>query len=157
MIARLETIQDIFPIFREYLGWMRQYYTIYNFDAWCEGGVKKLQKDFMAEDRLVYVLKESESIVGFAQVNQHLRFNGDGFAMAEFYIQKKHGQSGRGRRLAEYVFDQYPGPWEVAVAIKNKDARLFWKQVVSSYTADKFLEKKTASFKGTGFLFNNES
>jgi len=154
MIARLENIQDIIPIFREYLGWMRKFYTIYNFDAWCEGGIKNLQDDFMAEERVIYVLKESELIVGFAQVNQHLRFNGDGFAMAEFYIQKQHGRSGRGRKLAEYSFDQYPGPWEVAVTLKNKDARMFWRKVVSSYTTGQFSEKSKAYFKGTGFLFN---
>lgn len=157
MIARLETIEEIIPIFREYLGWMRQFYTIYNFDAWCEGGLKNLQNYSMANDRLIYILKESESIIGFALVNQHLRFNRDGFAMAEFYIQKNHGRSGWGRRLAEHVFDQCSGSWEVAVTLKNNEALVFWKQVISSYTAGKFMEKKKVSFKGSGFLFNNES
>ena len=156
MIARLEIIEEIIPIFREYLGWMRQFYTIYNFDSWCEGGLKNLQDYSMAEDRLIYVLKESESIIGFALVNQHLRFNHDGFAMAEFYIQKNHGRSGQGRRLAEYIFARYPGSWEVAVTLKNNDALVFWKQVVSSYTSGKFMEKKKASFKGSGFLFISE-
>ena len=101
------------------------------------------------------ILKESEIIIGFALVNKHLRFNHDGFAIAEFYIQKDHERNGCGRRLAEYVFAQFPGNWEVAVSLKNNSALAFWKQVVSSYTYGKFIEKKTCSFSGYGFLFNN--
>jgi predicted acetyltransferase len=155
MIARLESIEELFPIFREYLERMCPFYTVHNFDAWCEGGVKRLQASSMTKNQQIYVLKKSEAIVGFAQVNQHLRFNRDGWAMAEFYIQKKYGQSGQGRRLAEYVFDRYPGPWEVAVALKNKNALLFWRQVISSYTRGQFMEQTADSFKGTGFLFHN--
>jgi len=156
MISQIDTIEEILPIFSEYLGCVSQFYKIYNFDSWCDGALKNLQQYSMADDRFIYILKESESIAGFALVNKHLRFNHDGLAIAEFYIQKHCGRNGCGRRLAEYVFDQFAGNWEVAVTLKNNKAVMFWKKVVSSYTSGKFMEKKKASFKGYGFLFNNE-
>ncbi len=58
--------------------------------------------------------------------------------------------------LAEHVFDLFPGSWEVAIAIKNKPAQMFWKQVVSSYTSGKFTEKRKDSMRECGLLFNNK-
>ena len=155
MIARIETIEEIKPIFRKYLDYMSQFYKIGDYDSWCERALKNLQKYSIADDRHIYILKRSESIIGFALINKHFRFNNDGFAMAEFYIQKGHERKGCGRKLAEYVFAQFTGMWEVAVTLKNKSALLFWEQVVSSYTDEKFKKKRTASFKGYGFVFNN--
>ncbi|WP_299982121.1 GNAT family N-acetyltransferase [Desulfobacula sp.] len=154
MITRIETIDRIKPIFREYLDYMSQFYEIDNYYSWCKGALKNLQLYSMADDRYIYILKESDSIIGFALVNKHLRFNTDGFAVAEFYIQKGHEKKGYGRKLAEYVFAQFTGIWEVAVTLKNKSALVFWEQMVSSYTDGKFIKKRTASFKGYGFIFN---
>ncbi len=155
MIARIETIDEIKPIFKEYLAYMSQFFAIADYDSWREGALKHLQLYPIKNDRHIYIIKESESIIGFAFVNKHLRFNNDGFAVAEFYIQKNHERKGYGRRLAEHVFAQFPGNWEVAGTLKNKSARVFWKQVVSSYTHYKFIEKRKSSFSGYGFLFNN--
>jgi predicted acetyltransferase len=155
MIARIETIDEIKPIFKEYLAYISQFFVIADYDSWCEGALKHLQLYTIKDDRHIYIIKESEDIIGFAFVNKHLRFNNDGFAVAEFYIQKDHERKGYGRRLAEHVFEQFPGNWEVAATLKNKSARVFWKKVVSSYTHHKFIEKRKSSFSGYGFLFNN--
>ena len=154
MITRIETIDQIRPIFREYLDYMSQFYEIDDVNSWCKGALKNLQQYSMADDRYIYILKESDSVIGFALVNQHLRFNTDGFAVAEFYIQKDHARKGYGRRLAEHIFVQFSGVWEVAVTLTNKSALVFWEQVVSSYTGRKFIKKRKASFSGYGFLFN---
>jgi len=87
-------------------------------------------------------------------VNKHFRYNIDGFAIAEFYVQKKYARNGYGRKLAEHVFAWFSGNWEVAVAFNNHSAVGFWEQVVSSYTGGNFIKKKNSSFKGYGFLFN---
>ena len=155
MIVRIENIDEIKPIFREYLNYMSQFYEINDQDSWCEGALKYLQRYSIEDDRHIYIMKEAGSIIGFALVNKDLRFNNDGFAVAEFYIQKDHERKGYGRKLAEHVFAQFSGNWEVAVSSKNRSAREFWKQVVSSYTYGKFTEKRTRSFSGYGFLFNN--
>jgi len=157
MIVRIETIDEIKPIYREYLDYMRRFFEIHNFDSWCKGAMKNLQHYSIAVDRHIYILKESESIIGFALVNKHFRFNTDGFAVAEFYIQKAHERKGYGRKLAEHVFTQHTGNWEVAVSLKNKSALTFWKQVVSSYTEGNFIKKRNSSFCGYGFVFNSET
>jgi len=154
MITRIRTIDEIKPIYREYLNDMSQFYEIDDLDSWCNGALKNLQRYSMTDDRYIYILKESDSIVGFALVNRHLRFNTDGFAVAEFYIQKDHERKGYGRKLAEYLFAQFAGIWEVAVTLKNKSALMFWEQVVSSYTGGKFIKERKASFSGYGFIFN---
>ncbi len=155
MIVKQKSIDKLKPIFKEYLNYMSQFFEIFDHTSWCEGALKNLQRYRVEDDRHIYVLMESESIIGFALVNKHLRFNNDGFAIAEFYIQKEYEKKGYGRRLAEHVFAQFTGNWEVAVSLKNNLAREFWKQVLSSYTNDKFIEKKTNSFSGYGLIFNN--
>ncbi len=155
MISRIETIETIKPIYSEYLNYMRQFYTIYDYDSWHNGAFKNLNKYMVENDHFIYILMESDIIIGFALVNKHLRFNADGFSVAEFYIQKKYQKKGYGSKLAEYVFSQFSGNWEVAVALKNTMARSFWKKVVSSYTNGDYSLKKTDAFKGHGFGFNN--
>jgi predicted acetyltransferase len=155
MISRIETSDEIKPIFSEYLNYMSQFFEINDHDSWCEGALKSLQRYPVEDDRHIYSLMASKSIIGFALINKHLRFNRDGFSVAEFYIQKKNERKGYGRMLAEHVFAQFSGNWEVAVALKNNSGREFWKQVVTSYTDGKFMEKKTCSFSGYGFAFNN--
>ncbi len=155
MISHIETIDEIKPIFREYLKFISQFFEINDYDSWCESALRNLQRYFIEDDRHIYVLKELEIIIGFSLVNKHLRFNNDGFAVAEFFIQKDHERKGYGRKLAEHVFAQFHGNWEVAVSLKNNSAREFWRRVVSTYTAGNFIEKRTCSFSGYGFLFNN--
>ena len=154
MNTQITTIDPLLPIFREYLEYMSQFFEITHYDSWCEGALKNLHRYPMKENHHAYILTESGAIVGFALVNQHLRFNPHGFAVAEFYIQKDHEKKGYGRKLAEHVFEKFKGNWEVAVSLKNRSALMFWEQVVSSYTEGLFLKKKIASFNGYGFVFN---
>ena len=155
MIFQIETIDEIKPIFIEYLNYISQFFDIKDHESWCVGALKSLSRYLVEDDRYIYILMELDSIIGFAFVNKHLRFNNDGFAVAEFYIQKKHERKGYGRKLAEHVFAQFPGNWEVAVSLKNNSAQEFWKKVLSSYTLGKYIEKTTGSFSGYGFVFNN--
>ena len=117
MIIKQKSIDKIKPIFKEYLNYMSQFFKIFDHTSWCEGAFKNLQRYRAEDDCHIYVLMESESIIGFALVNKHLRFNNDGFAIAEFYIQKDHERQGYGRQLAEHVFAQFYGNWEVAEII----------------------------------------
>lgn len=155
MISRIETIDEIKPIFREYLNYISQFFEINDHESWCEGALKHLQRYPAEKDWHIYILMEADYIIGFSLLNKHLRFNHDGFSVAEFYIQKEYQRKGHGRKLAEYVFAQFPGNWEVAVSLKNNSALAFWKQVVSAYTYGKFIKKKTSFFSGYGFVFNN--
>lgn len=155
MISKLETMEDIFPLYTDYLQGMSQYYHIHDIDGWQETALKNLKKNGNSTDNPVFVIEESNEIIGFAMVSTHFRFNDQGRAIAEFHIQKDHGSNGYGRSLAEFVFDQFPGQWEVALTLKNTRAMGFWKQVVSSYTSGDFVEKNKPSTDMYGFLFEN--
>ncbi|NNF97857.1 MAG: GNAT family N-acetyltransferase [Desulfobacteraceae bacterium] len=155
MIARIESIDEIRPIYREYLAYISQYYDIKDYRPWRDTALEHLRRYAIEADRYIYIVKKLRLLIGFALVNQHLRFNTDGLAVAEFYIQKDHSRKGYGRKLAEHVFSEFSGNWEVAVTLKNSSAALFWKQVVETYTHGKFMEKRKPSFNGYGFIFNN--
>lgn len=157
MITRLENTDGIIPIYKEYLEYMSPYFVVNDHDSWCKGALKNLNKYSTDPDRFICIVKASGLIIGFSLVNKHLRFNKEGFAVAEFYIQKTYTRKGTGSRLAEFVFEQFPGKWEVAVTSNNLSARIFWKQMVSAYTHDNYSEKVTHTFDGCGFLFNNST
>jgi len=156
IIAQTKTIDKMKPIFMEYLEHMSQFYEIKNYEGWCIGAIKSLEEYTVSCDRRIYLAMESGRIIGFALVSKHLRFNRDGFGLAEFYIRKRYSRKGHGRRLAEHLFERYLGNWEVAVTMKNKAAQAFWEDVVSSYTRGGFIKKSNNSFNGYGFIFNNE-
>ncbi|MFH1645005.1 MAG: GNAT family N-acetyltransferase [Candidatus Omnitrophota bacterium] len=155
MITKIDALDELKPIFREYLNYISQFFEINDHKAWCEGAFKTLQRYLIEDDWHIYILREADSIIGFALINNRLRFNDDGLAVADFYIQKEHNRKGYGRKLAEHIFTQFPGNWEVAVSVKNSLALAFWRQVVSAYNYGEFVEKKASSFNGYGFLFNN--
>jgi predicted acetyltransferase len=155
MISQIKTIEGFKPLYTTYLNYMSQFYTIYNFELWCKGAMKNLQRYSNSDDYLLYLLKESDATIGFAMISTHLRFNDDGFSVAEFFVQKEYEKKGYGKELAEGVFDAFKGNWEVAVSMKNNLALGFWEHVVASYTDGNFIKKKNDSFDGYAFVFNN--
>ncbi len=155
MITQTKNIDQIKPIFKEYLKIINQFYNITNFEPWCEKAVKNLSIRMKNKEHTIIELKKQNIIIGFAIINSHLRFNTHGQAISEFYIQRDHTRIGNGRRLAEHAFDKFPGTWEIAVDSHNHGAQHFWKKVVSKYTGDEFTEKKNQKFDGFGYLFNN--
>lgn len=153
MITGIKTIKEIEPIFKTYLNHMRQFFEIVHYEPWCKRALKNLQHYLKSDDQHIFIIKESDIIIGFAMVNNHLRFNTDGFAVAEFYVQKAYQRKGYGRMLTDHIFAAFPGNWEVAVAFKNNSALAFWGQIVSLYEKNKCIKK--SSFNGYGFVFNN--
>jgi predicted acetyltransferase len=155
MIVRTGTIDEINPLFREYLHHTSQFFNVTHYENWVKGALKNLKQYSIDDDRHVYIISKSDSIIGFGLVNKHFRFNSDGFAIADFGIQKNHWEKGYGRKLAEHIFAQFHGNWEVAVTSTNYFATIFWENVISSYTNGRFIKNTKPAFKGFGLLFNN--
>lgn len=151
----VDSVDTIKPIFKTYLGVMSQFFDIYNFDKWCASAIKNLDVYSNNDYCHIYVIKKTDLIIGFIFINGHLRFNHDGLGVAEFFIQNDYAKKGYGRKLAQFAFNRFPGPWEIAVTKKNKSGTLFWKQVISSYTHGHYSVKEKPTFKGSGFVFNN--
>ncbi|MFH2092455.1 MAG: GNAT family N-acetyltransferase [Pseudomonadota bacterium] len=155
MIIKIDTIDIIKPVFKQYLTIMNAFFDIHDFDKWSATALNNLKSYIRNTDRNIYAIKEAGHLIGFIFINKHLRFNSDGFAVAEFFIQNNHTKKGYGRYLAEFAFNRFPGHWEIAVTQKNTVAARFWKQVVSSYTQNRFSIEEKPSFNGKGFVFNN--
>lgn len=146
---------EILSLFKDYLSFMSQFFEIEDYETWVGTAMSYLDSYGTESDRHIFVIKNSDVLIGFAMVNNHLRFNEDGFSVAEFFVEKQHQAKNHGRELAEFVFNQFPGQWEVAVTRGNHDALSFWQRVVSDYTNGDFREWEIDSYDGAGFSFNN--
>lgn len=56
------------------------------------------------------------------------------YSMAEFFVMHKYRSIGVGRYVAKYLFDTFPGAWEIGYHPKNTSSVYFWEKVVSEYT-----------------------
>lgn len=88
-------------------------------------------------------------------VNAELRFNRQGVAMAEFYVDPEYRKSVHGRELAENVFRRFPGDWEVSVLDGNTDALSFWRRVISRYAGNDPSENRVESYDGSILSFSS--
>jgi predicted acetyltransferase len=119
MICKLKNADTIHKLFIDYMSYMSRFFEIEDYDQWHSRAIAYLNLYGREPNRHIYTLLNKGTTIGFALVNTHLRFNTAGMAIAEFYISDSHRNSGHGRGLAEYVFNQFPGYWEVAVTLKK--------------------------------------
>ena len=60
--------------------------------------------------------------------------------IAEFFVMKKYRRYGVGAFAAQWVFDQFPGDWEVEQIATNLPAQTFWRKIISRYTNGNYRE-----------------
>ncbi len=60
----------------------------------------------------------------------------DSWVLAEFFIMRKYRHQGVGEYVARYIFEQFPGNWQVAQTAQNTGATAFWRKVIDRYTLD---------------------
>lgn len=88
------------------------------------------------------LLRIENHLAGFALINSeshsghHVEHN-----MAEFFILRKYRRCGTGTRAAHFIFSQYPGSWETAVARRNGDAFAFWQRAINSHPTVSTIEE----------------
>jgi predicted acetyltransferase len=86
-----------------------------------------------------YLLRVGGRLAGFAIVE---RLSESDFDMAEFFILRKFRGQGVGRKVAESLFDRYPGRWRVRELSENTAAQAFWRRVIGAYTRGSFTESR---------------
>jgi predicted acetyltransferase len=64
----------------------------------------------------------------------------DNWVMAEFFIMRKYRHQGVGEYVARYIFDQFPGTWQVGQIYENTPGISFWRNVISRYSQGNFQE-----------------
>ena len=158
MVIKPLAIDRARPLFERYLQHMKQYVEINDVEDWKNRAIEYFNLYTTDPERHAYILFASEGeseVIGFALVNRIYRFNIQGNVVAEFYIsQEKQGQ-GFGRELAQYVFSQQPGDWEICVLSGNDDAFQFWEKVVSSYVDGNYKTQSKESYDGKAFCFTS--
>lgn len=56
------------------------------------------------------------------------------YSLAEFFVMHAYRYSGVGRYVATFIFDSFPGRWEIGYHPKNVNSVLFWDNVINRYT-----------------------
>jgi predicted acetyltransferase len=94
-------------------------------------------------DLHIYLIKVDGHWAGFAWV----AFGGycderatDGFLMDEFFVLRKYRRRGIGEWAAVWLFNRYPGQWEVGEIPENVEAQQFWRTVINRYTNGHYRE-----------------
>ena len=106
---------------------------------------------FTDDDRYAYFIKEKETnkLLGFSLVNEHVQKFENGHSIAEYLVIPKYRRNKIGKNVAFEIFNRFPGNWEVSPSYNSEKAYLFWKHVIEEYT------KNNYKFEDGMFLFNN--
>ena len=107
---------------------------------------------FTDDDRYAYFIKEKETnkLLGFSLVNEHVQKFENGHSIAEYLVIPKYRRNKIGKNVAFEIFNRFPGNWEVSPSYNSEKAYLFWKHVIEEYT------KNNYKFEDGIFLFNNK-
>ena len=108
---------------------------------------------FTDPSRYAYFIKNNDEYLGFAMVNQNLKFTKAGKCIAEFLILPKYRRCHLGKRVAYEIFNKFPGDWEVQPMENNPIAYAFWKHIINEYTNGNYITKNDGI--EDVFMFNN--
>lgn len=92
--------------------------------------------------RHAFLIRVGERLAGFALVHQGSRLTGDMAVsdMVEFFVMRRHRRHGVGERAAGWLFDRFPGRWEVRQKADNHPATAFWRRAIGRYSGGHFEE-----------------
>ena len=99
-----------------------------------------------------FLVRVDGRLAGFALVRRGSQFvGGDAWEMSEFFVLGRFRRLGVGRRAAWRLFDEHPGPWEVAEMDYNTPAQAFWRRTIGAYTGERY-EECRARLSGIDFV-----
>jgi predicted acetyltransferase len=95
-------------------------------------------------ERTPFLVRVNGNLAGFVLVARFNYLTGlkDTWVMAEFFILRKYRRKGIGEHVARFIFDQFPGAWQVGQIYENKSATTFWRNVINRYTQGDFQERE---------------
>jgi len=93
-------------------------------------------------ERSPFLVRVDGNLAGFVLVARYNYLTGikDTWVMAEFFIMRKYRHQGMGEYVARYIFNQFPGAWQVGQIAENSSAIAFWRKVITRYTHGNFQE-----------------
>lgn len=114
-------------------------------------GYKYLDYYWTVPGHFPFLIKVNEKLAGFAlirEITPENRNNQSYFIVSEFFVMKKYRKGGIGKQVAIYLFNLFPGTWEVAELATNLPAQKFWRKVISGYTNDSYSEIRKETWNG---------
>jgi len=108
----------------------------FDLDAGADGRYSYDTASVWANRYDAYLAKVDESIAGFAIIGLASEWLGDIGAhdVHEFFIMRRFRRCGIGRRMASFLWHEYPGEWLVRVLQANTAALTFWRREISSHS-----------------------
>ena len=90
--------------------------------------------------RTPFLVRVDGNLAGFVLVARHNYLTGgdDTWVLAEFFIMRKYRLQGVGEQVACWIFDQFPGSWQVAQIPENTGGTAFWHKVIGRYTHNNY-------------------
>lgn len=111
------------------------------------------------------LVKVDGEIAGFALVsldvpNAYMKLStaGQTNVIGDFFIMRKYRRKGVGRTVAESIFQQFPGTWEIRQTDGNKEAHAFWKRVIGALIGEGAYREQVLDderWRGPVFVFRN--
>jgi predicted acetyltransferase len=97
---------------------------------------------WVEHERHPFLVRVDGNLAGFVLVARYNYLTGlkDTWVMAEFFIMRKYRRQGVGDHVARYIFNQFPGTWQVGQITENPSAIAFWRKVIAHYTQNNFQE-----------------
>ena len=113
------------------------------------GDVARIERFWTDPKKMSFLVRVDGTLAGFALVRDGACFAGDGTRdISEFFILRRHRRRGVGREAARYLFDKFPGPWEVTQLTSNVEAQTFWRRVIGDYTGGRYEERARPDGRG---------
>jgi predicted acetyltransferase len=87
-----------------------------------------------------FLVRAEGKLAGFALVRDGSRLTGDDAVhdVAELFVMRRYRRKGVGEIAARWLFDRFPGRWEVRQKVENVAATAFWRRVLGRYTNGRF-------------------
>jgi len=112
-----------------------------------------------APNRHPFLIRMNGDLAGFAiidiQASSAITGEANVIEMREFFILAALQGQGIGAYAATYLFDQFPGKWEVFELLKNVEAQPFWRKVIGRYTNNQYHEAVYEAHAGIVQSFDN--
>lgn len=89
-------------------------------------------------DRHAFLIKVDGQLAGFVLINKVGSTPDVDWNMGEFFIISKFQGKGIGSKVAEQIFNQFPGVWETSQIPENQAAIDFWNKVITQYSKGQF-------------------
>jgi predicted acetyltransferase len=131
------------PVLRNLLELCQHDYSEYNHDDVDEHGLfgyKYLDQYWTEAERYPFLIRVDGRLAGFVLVRR-VEEDPVTYSIAEFFVMRKYRRQGIGGQAARFIFDRFPGRWQIEQEADNLPAQNFWRHVIAEYTQENFTEQ----------------